>query len=103
MTQSYRETCRNYLNNDRASICHNGDLLIKWARIMSLVREKKNKIIDSFKTHSGDTGSPEVQVALLTERINLLTDHLKTHKKDVHSRIKVYLFVSYLNLVTKVI
>lgn len=53
---------------------------------MTLVKEKKNKIIDDFKTHKGDTGSPEVQVALLTERINSLTDHLKDHKKDVHSR-----------------
>ena len=53
---------------------------------MTLLKESKNKIIDSFKTHKGDTGSPEVQVALLTERITLLTDHLKTHKKDVHSR-----------------
>ncbi len=53
---------------------------------MTLVKENKTKIIDTFKTHKGDTGSPEVQVALLTERINLLTGHLKGHKKDVHSR-----------------
>ena len=53
---------------------------------MTLLKDSKNKIIDSFKTHKGDTGSPEVQVALLTERITLLTDHLKSHKKDVHSR-----------------
>ncbi len=53
---------------------------------MTLVKETKGKIIEGFKTHKGDTGSPEVQVALLTERINLLTDHLKDHKKDVHSR-----------------
>ncbi len=53
---------------------------------MTLVKEKKSKIIESFKTHKEDTGSPEVQVALLTERINSLTDHLKGHKKDVHSR-----------------
>ncbi len=53
---------------------------------MTLVKETKDKIIDGYKTHKGDTGSPEVQVALLTERINLLTEHLKDHKKDVHSR-----------------
>lgn len=48
--------------------------------------EKKKEIITTHATHEGDTGSPEVQIALLTERINYLTDHLKTHKKDHHSR-----------------
>lgn len=47
---------------------------------------KKQEIISKYQTHEGDTGSPEVQVALLTERINHLTEHLKTHKKDNHSR-----------------
>ncbi len=47
---------------------------------------KKKEIISKFQTHEGDTGSPEVQVALLTERINHLTEHLKEHKKDNHSR-----------------
>lgn len=47
---------------------------------------QKSSIIDSFKTHDSDTGSPEVQIALLSERINQLTDHFKTHKKDHHSR-----------------
>lgn len=46
----------------------------------------KNQILDQFKRHEGDTGSPEVQIALLTERINHLTEHLKVHKKDHHSR-----------------
>ena len=46
----------------------------------------KNEIIEDYKTHEGDTGSPEVQVALLTERIRHLTEHLKTHKKDHASR-----------------
>ena len=46
----------------------------------------KQEIIAKYQTHEGDTGSPEVQVALLTERINHLTEHLKTHKKDNHSR-----------------
>jgi len=46
----------------------------------------KSKIIEEFKQHENDTGSPEVQVALLTERIKYLTEHFKTHKKDFHSR-----------------
>lgn len=53
---------------------------------MSLSPERKKAIIDQFKRHEGDTGSPEVQVAILTERINYLTEHLKVHKKDHHSR-----------------
>jgi small subunit ribosomal protein S15 len=51
-----------------------------------LTVEKKQAIINEYKTHEGDTGSPEVQIAILTERINYLTEHLKTHKKDHHSR-----------------
>ena len=53
---------------------------------MTMTAEEKAKIIDEFKTHEGDTGSPEVQVAILTYRIRELTEHLKTHKKDHHSR-----------------
>lgn len=53
---------------------------------MSLVKEKKIEIIDGYKKHPTDTGSPEVQIALLTERINTLTEHFKTHKKDHMSR-----------------
>jgi len=53
---------------------------------MPLVKEKKTEIISSYRLHSTDTGSPEVQVAILTERINYLTDHFKTHQKDHHSR-----------------
>lgn len=53
---------------------------------MSLTQEQKKAVIEQFKTHEGDTGSPEVQIALLTTRINELTDHLRTHKKDHHSR-----------------
>jgi len=49
-------------------------------------KEKKQEIIAAYQLHEGDTGSPEVQIALLTERINHLTEHLKTHKKDHHSR-----------------
>ena len=53
---------------------------------MALLKDEKQKILDEFAQHEGDTGSPEVQVALLTERITKLTDHLKSHKSDVHSR-----------------
>ncbi len=51
-----------------------------------LTTQEKEKIIGDFETHDGDTGSPEVQVALLTERINELTEHLKIHRKDHASR-----------------
>lgn len=54
--------------------------------LMSLMPERKSEIIRKFQTHDGDTGSPEVQIALLTERIVYLTEHFKTHKKDHHSR-----------------
>ncbi len=53
---------------------------------MALAAEKKNEIIDTHKVHGKDTGSPEVQVSLLTERINQLTEHLRAHSKDFHSR-----------------
>lgn len=53
---------------------------------MVLSKENKEVVMGKFSSHEGDTGSPEVQIALLTERINGLTEHLKTHKKDHHSR-----------------
>jgi small subunit ribosomal protein S15 len=53
---------------------------------MSLTKEKKNELIGKYGRADGDTGSAEVQVALLTERINELTEHLRTHAKDHHSR-----------------
>ena len=53
---------------------------------MVLNREEKNEVINKYKIHENDTGSPEVQIAILTEKINYLTDHFKTHKKDYHSR-----------------
>ncbi|MDH7485131.1 MAG: 30S ribosomal protein S15 [Anaerolineae bacterium] len=53
---------------------------------MSLSKEEKESIIQEYRTHPADTGSPEVQVALLTTRINMLTEHLKAHKHDEHSR-----------------
>jgi small subunit ribosomal protein S15 len=53
---------------------------------MPLAKEEKDKIIKKYKTHATDTGSPEVQIALLTAEIEQLTGHLKTHKKDFSSR-----------------
>ena len=53
---------------------------------MSITAEKKQELIKQFGAKEGDTGSPEVQVAILSERIRNLTEHLKTHKKDFHSR-----------------
>ena len=53
---------------------------------MTMTAERKLALVKDFATKAGDTGSPEVQVAILTERINYLTDHFKTHKKDNHSR-----------------
>lgn len=53
---------------------------------MTLQKDDKTSIIEEYKTHEGDTGSAEVQIALLTARVNYLTDHLKQHKKDHHSR-----------------
>jgi len=53
---------------------------------MSLFGEKKQALIEKFRLHENDTGSPEVQIAILTERINHLTEHLRFHKKDHHSR-----------------
>ena len=53
---------------------------------MTLARETKEQVVSTYRTHEGDTGSPQVQVALLTQRINELTEHFRTHKKDNHSR-----------------
>jgi small subunit ribosomal protein S15 len=53
---------------------------------MALVAEKKTEVVEKYRRHDKDTGSPEVQVALITERIAYLTEHFKTHKKDHHSR-----------------
>jgi small subunit ribosomal protein S15 len=53
---------------------------------VALSKDRKTEVIGSYKTHNGDTGSPEVQVALLSERINYLTEHFKSHAKDHHSR-----------------
>lgn len=60
---------------------------------MALDAAKKTEIMKDYATHEGDTGSPEVQVAVLTERIKDLTEHLKTHKQDHHSRRGLLLLV----------
>jgi small subunit ribosomal protein S15 len=53
---------------------------------VALTKNRKTELIDTYRTHDADTGSPEVQVAILSERINYLTDHFKAHAKDHHSR-----------------
>ena len=53
---------------------------------MSITAERKQELIGEYETKKGDTGSPEVQVAILTERINTLSEHMQQHKKDLHSR-----------------
>lgn len=60
---------------------------------MVLVKEQKTKLIDEFKQHARDTGSAEVQIAILTERINVLGEHFKHHKNDFHSRHGLLLLV----------
>ena len=64
---------------------------------MALTAEEKQEIIKTYATHEGDTGSPEVQVALLTKRIADLTEHLKEHKHDHHSRRGLLLMVVDIN------
>ena len=61
---------------------------------MSLSKEEKQQLIEMFRRHESDTGSPEVQIAILTGRINRLTEHLKQHKHDEHSRVGLLKLVS---------
>lgn len=61
---------------------------------MVLIKEKKQEVINKFKKHNTDTGSSEVQIALLTERIEQLTEHFKKHKKDYHSRRGLLMLVN---------
>lgn len=71
-----------------------------------MLKDEKNAIIKEYAQHEGDTGSPEVQIALLTKRINDLTEHLKVHKKDHHSRRGLLKMVgqrrNLLNYLTKI-
>ena len=59
---------------------------MKEEKKLVLLKEQRTEVIDNFKIHAKDTGSPVVQIALLTQKINYLTDHFKVHKKDFHSR-----------------
>ena len=68
---------------------------------MSITAEQKQQILKDYKTHEKDTGSPEVQIALLTKRIAQLTDHFKTHKKDHASRRGLLKMVSRRNSLLK--
>ena len=72
----------------------------------TMTKAEKTEIMEKYARHPGDTGSPEVQVAVLTKRINDLTDHLRTHKKDHHSRRGLLKMVgqrrSLLNYLTKI-
>ena len=67
-----------------------------------MLKEEKQAIMAEYATHEGDTGSPEVQIALLTKRINDLTEHLKVHKKDHHSRRGLLKMVGQRRSLTKV-
>lgn len=68
---------------------------------MVMSKDRKSELIATYKTKDNDTGSPEVQVALLTERINTLTEHLKAHKKDKHSRRGLLMMVNRRNRLLK--
>lgn len=70
--------------SDTPAVCPAFGDLIKGGSAM--IKEQKTEIIEKFRTHENDTGSPEVQIAILTERINHLNEHLKINKKDHHSR-----------------
>lgn len=78
---------------------------IRKVDITMIQKEVKQQLIDEYKTHEGDTGSPEVQIAILTHRINTLTEHLKTNKNDHHSRRGLLKMVGHrrnlLNYLTK--
>ena len=60
-----------------------------------ITKEQKQELIEKYKTHEGDTGSPEVQIAILSHRINTLTEHLKVNKKDHHSRRGLHKMVGH--------
>lgn len=64
----------------------NGGIFNWEVKHLALDNERKQELIKKFQVHENDTGSPEVQIAMLSERINYLTEHLKEHKKDFHSR-----------------
>ena len=67
--------------------------LLKKGTLKMITKEQETAVIEANRTHETDTGSPEVQIAILTERIAQLTEHLKVHKKDNHSRLGMYKMV----------
>jgi small subunit ribosomal protein S15 len=69
-----------------ANANHGAPLTFLWENRVPVSKEKKSQIIEDFQTHPGDVGSAEVQIALLTDRINQLTEHLRQHKHDFHTR-----------------
>jgi small subunit ribosomal protein S15 len=68
---------------------------------MVMTKERRKELVTDFKTHDTDTGSPDVQIALLTERINYMTEHMKTHQKDFHSRYGLQAMVNRRNKLLK--
>lgn len=70
----------------KRSYCEHKERLFLVYKFMATATELKEKIVSDYKTHTSDTGSSQVQIALLTQRINELTEHFKVHKKDNHSR-----------------
>jgi small subunit ribosomal protein S15 len=80
-SKSFRFTFDRLLSGSRALVgCAGG------GSTLSLSRDSKSELIESYRTHNADTGSPEVQIAILTKRIEYLTQHFKVHAKDHHSR-----------------
>jgi small subunit ribosomal protein S15 len=77
----------------RSSVPVTSEIEVRKDRIVSLTKAEKSDIIQQFNVHPGDTGSPEVQIALLSTRISQLTEHLKVHKHDEHSRRGLYKLV----------
>lgn len=68
---------------------------------MALNPQRKTELVEQFRTHESDTGSPEVQIAILTERIKELTEHMRSHKKDFHSRRGLLIMVNKRNRLLK--
>lgn len=79
---------------NKRSYCEQGEAIKRGRVFMATVKELKEQIVDDYRTHGTDTGSSQVQVALLTQRINELTAHFKIHKKDNNSRRGLLIMVS---------
>jgi len=85
----------------RAGIVTSIVIIRKEDRPMPLAAEQKNRIVEDFRRQEGDTGSPEVQIALLTQRIRDISDHLKNHRHDFHTRRGLVMLVSKRNRLLK--